>query len=143
MKSKLPEFLYAKQFTGHAFDKEEEWLKDAVIEYHSANSQDDSYLTLITVYGDLKVFKGAWICRTSGEYFVLHSTAIDCLTNVKHSDLIPDSPEQLQRISLPENLWELYNTLKSYTNTDSGTFEFNAEGEITKATVHFKKQNNG
>ncbi|HPG64887.1 MAG TPA: hypothetical protein PLE82_06075 [Saccharofermentans sp.] len=140
MRQRLPDFIHAKQFNGHEFDLTEDFLKDAVIEFNSATATEDSYLTLITVYGDLRVSKGSWICRTNGEYFVLHTMALECLTKMKHGDQIPDLPSELQEASsLPENLWELYNSVKSYSNTNSGTFEFNQDGEITKAIVTFKK----
>ena len=46
--------------------------------------------------------------------------------------------EQLQSITLLENVWELYNSFKTYTNIQGGTVEFNKEGEIEKLIAHFK-----
>ena len=50
------------------------------------------------------------------------------------SSTLPES------LSLPENLWEVYAALKSYSNIQEGTVEFNKLGDIEKLTVHFKRK---
>lgn len=46
--------------------------------------------------------------------------------------------DSLTGVSLPENLWEVYNALRSYTTIDSGTVEFDKAGEIQRLVVNFK-----
>lgn len=47
-------------------------------------------------------------------------------------------PDSLAELSLSENLWELYNAMKSYTTIESGTVEFDKTGEIQRLIVNFK-----
>lgn len=46
--------------------------------------------------------------------------------------------DSLTSMSLPENLWEVYNALRSYTAIESGTVEFDKGGEIQRLVVNFK-----
>lgn len=90
--------------------------------------QDGDFLKVIEAK-DLKDYKLTYPERKEG----CEDKAYIYSSNEGHSEC---STETL--LSAPEHLWELYTAVRSYSTIDSGTFEFNQEGEITKAIVTFK-----
>jgi len=125
---------------------------------------------LVSTLGDFPIEKGDYICNIGGGDFVLppniakeflrikwmNKSADICRNPTSIEDKIAENMEKLypedvyatghpecaleEPMSLPENLWEVYNSFKSYSNIQGGTVEFNEFGEIKKLIAHFKKQ---
>lgn len=119
---------------------------------------------LVSTLGDFPIEKGDYICNIGGGDFVLppsiakeflriklmNESASICRNPTFVEDKIAENMEKLypesplgEPASIPEDLWEVYNSFKSYSNIQGGTVEFNEFGEIKKLIAHFKINNNG
>ena len=86
------------------------------------------YLNVVTENGIKNACIGDFISQ-AGEFLKV--------TTLRDATQYPEEP-LASPVSLPENLWELYSAMKSYSNIESGTVEFDKTGEIQRLIVNFK-----
>jgi len=95
------------------------------------SSEYYDYLNVVTSSGVKNACIGDFISE-DGEF--LKVTTLNDLREVSEYP----GEELPSPVSLPENMWELYNAMRSYTSIESGTVEFDKNGEIQRLIVNFK-----